>query len=245
MRKLILPLLFMLLSGAGFAQSTTRITKDSLPFREKYDVLKSNHQIKQGKYMLSDLKSGKILTTGSYKNNKKDGQWHQYNNAGNVIVEGKYKDGQRVGIWNYYGDLWELINKYDYTTHQLLFHKGSHQDSISSYRVIKGNDTADIKLQRPPIYLGGNDMMLRTLMYDLHYPPQALSKNIYGRVVIGFTVDENGHARDHKVIHGLGYGLDEEALRVTKTIPDDWVPGILDGKPVAVVIQLPIAFKLQ
>lgn len=245
MKKFILTPCFILLAALCFAQQTVPVTKDSLIYRLKYNVLKSNNEIRQGKYSLSVIKSGKILTTGSYKNNLKDGSWHEYDDNGYTIVEGKYKDGQRVGVWSYYGAMWEELNKYDFTKHQLIFHKGVHQDSIITYKVLKGTDTIDTKMDRPPIYLSGNGMILRNLFYNLHYPPEAVAKGVYGRVIIAFTIDENGHVRDYKVVQGLGSGLDEEALRVIKLLPNDWVPGILDGKPVAVVLQQPVGFKIQ
>lgn len=245
MKKLIIPLCFTLLVSHSFAQSTVRMTKDSLGFREKYDALASNTRIKQGKYALSVIKTGEILTTGYYKNNKKDGQWHEYANTGYVIVEGNYMNGKKTGVWSYYGKLWKLNNQYDFTKNQLLYHRATREDSTTYYKVIRGRDTINTLLQRPPIYLSGNEIMLRNLLYDLHYPPDATAKKISGQVIISFTVDEHGHARDYYVARGLGHGLDNEALRIVKSIPNDWVPGVLDGKPLPVILQLPILFKLR
>lgn len=245
MKKLIAPLSLLLIVNLCFGQATTKITKDSLAFREKYEVLKSNPNIKQGKYTLLVISSGKILTTGSYKNNLKDGKWHEYNSQGYTAVEGTYKNGKKVGEWGYYGKMWELLNKYNFDTHTLIYHKGVKADSTTYYKVIRGKDTIDAIMDRPPIYLSGNEIMLRNLMYNVQYPPQALAAKAYGKVVIAFTIDEQGHTRDYKVVQKLGYGLDEEALKQVSSIPEDWVPGILDGKAVPVVVQLPVNFKVQ
>ncbi|QKJ31872.1 TonB family protein [Mucilaginibacter mali] len=239
------PLIFcaLLLALAGFAQ-TKSVTKDSLNYREKYEVLKANPNVKQGKYSLSVRSSGKILTTGFYKNNLKDGTWHEYNLKDYVIAEGQYTNGRKTGEWKYYGKLWKLMNKFDFDNNQLTFHQPTHDDSVHVYRVLKGRDTIATLMERPPIYLG-SDILFRSLLYNLRYPAEAVKKRVSGRVVIGFTIDEKGHVHDYRVVGSLGYGCDEEALRVVKLIPEDWVAGQYKGSNVAVVMNLPVAFTLE
>lgn len=228
-----------------FGQAKIKVTKDSLAFREKYEVLKSNPKIKQGSYTLSVISSGKILTSGSYKNNLKNGQWHEYNNDGYTIVEGSYKNGKKVGEWSYYGKLWEILNKYNFDTHRLTYHKDDPAERTVYYKILRGKDTISTTMDRPPIYLGGNEIMLRNLMYNLQYPAKALEAKVYGRVIVEFTIDEQGHPHDFKAVQKLGYGLDEEALQVISSIPEEWVPGVLNGKTVPVILQLPVNFKVQ
>jgi len=50
----------------------------------------------------------------------------------------------------------------------------------------------------------------------LSYPEKAKASNITGFVMVGFTVDKNGNTKDVEVVKSLGYGCDEEALRVIK-----------------------------
>lgn len=244
MKKLLVSICLMAFVSLGFGQATTKVTKDSLNYREKYEVLKSNPQIKQGEYRLSAISTGKLLTTGFYKNNLKDGKWHEYNNDGYAIVEGTYKDGKKVGEWSYFGKLWVVNNKYNFDTNRLTYHKGIKDDSTTFYKVIRGRDTINTIMQRPPIYLSGNDIILRTLKYNLSYPAKARAAKTQGRVIVAFTVDEHGHTRDYKVLQSQGPALDQEALRVVKTIPDDWVAGVLDGKAVPVILQIPVNFQL-
>jgi TonB family protein len=240
---LIACLILVMLGCQCFAQATKSVTKDTLNYREKFEVLRSAPHIKDGKYMLSVKSSGKILTMGFYKNNLKDGFWHEYNGKDNVAAEGHFKDGKKYGEWNYYGRLWKIVNTYDFTRNELIYHLPTHDDSTHVYRVIKGLDTVETLLQRAPIYLSP-DLMYRPLIYNIVYPAAAISKKVAGRVIISFTVDENGHMRDYKVEQGMGYGCDEEALRVVKLIPEDWVPGKLNGKNVAVSMRLPVVFNL-
>lgn len=94
-----------------------------------------------------------------------------------------------------------------------------------------------------PVFPGGRDSLAKYLSDNLSYPKKALKKNIEGTVYVQFVVDSQGKISEAKVIKGIGYGCDEEALRVVQKMPD-WTPGMQDGRQVAVRYNLPIKFKL-
>jgi TonB family protein len=77
---------------------------------------------------------------------------------------------------------------------------------------------------------------------DLRYPPQACAEGIEGRVIVQFIVDEEGRVTQPFVREGLGYGADEEALRLVRTLR--FSPGTTDGKAVPVQMTLPVLFRL-
>lgn len=52
--------------------------------------------------------------------------------------------------------------------------------------------------------------------YSTKYPKQAQDKKIGGTVIIEFDQDSTCVLSNPKVIKGLGYGCDEEALRLAK-----------------------------
>lgn len=85
------------------------------------------------------------------------------------------------------------------------------------------------------------------LMKNLKYPRVARECNIEGWVRVQFLMDENGKVCDAKVISlPLGGGLEEEALRLIKSLPKGaYTPGRYGKKPVRVVYELPIRFKLE
>ena len=88
------------------------------------------------------------------------------------------------------------------------------------------------------------DNMASFLHKNLKYPTMAISENISGRVVVNFIIDETGNVEKATILKGIGYGCDEEALRVIKLMPK-WNPGMVKGKPVKVSFSLPIVFRLQ
>lgn len=76
---------------------------------------------------------------------------------------------------------------------------------------------------------------------QIKYPIEAVIADIQGKVSVSFIVDENGDILDAKIVDGLGYGIDEEALRVVQNMPK-WHPAIKNGKPIAVRITMGIDF---
>ncbi len=79
---------------------------------------------------------------------------------------------------------------------------------------------------------------------NLEYPADASNEGVEGTVKVTFIVDENGRLIAPQVSgENLGYGLEEEALRVIKRMPA-WSPAKVKGKNVKTRITLPIRFQL-
>lgn len=92
-----------------------------------------------------------------------------------------------------------------------------------------------------PTFPGGALAYRNFLQQNVHYPDEAKANNISGDVFVSFVVDEQGRLLDAEVIKGVGYGLDEEALRLVRLMPW-WTPARQDGKPVRVPSTLRIRF---
>jgi TonB family protein len=92
--------------------------------------------------------------------------------------------------------------------------------------------------EQTPELIGG----LGALQRKVRYPELARRAGVEGRVILQFTVDEQGRVTDPRIIRGIGAGCDEEALRVVKQAR--FRPGTQRGKPVQVKMSLPITFRL-
>jgi periplasmic protein TonB len=101
-----------------------------------------------------------------------------------------------------------------------------------------------LSVEHMPEFAGGSEAMLKFLQKNMRYPSLALRNQIEGRVFVSFTVSATGDIVDVKVLKGLGYGTDEEALRVVKLMPR-WQPGAQNGRNVAVQYTLPITFTVK
>jgi TonB family protein len=54
--------------------------------------------------------------------------------------------------------------------------------------------------------------------FKLRYPERAAKNNISGTVVIQMDRDEQGVLSNPRVANGIGYGCDEEAMRIVRII---------------------------
>ena len=95
-----------------------------------------------------------------------------------------------------------------------------------------------------PSFRGGNQKLLEFLGSNLVYPQEAKEAGVEGKVFVEFYIEKDGTVCDAKVLRGIGYGCDEEALRVIGLMPK-WYPGKQRGKAVRVRYTLPINFKLS
>ncbi len=75
------------------------------------------------------------------------------------------------------------------------------------------------------------------------YTEEARKMRAEGIVVLQAIVRKDGSVDSFKVIRGLGYGLDESAIR---TIASKWrfQPGMYKGKPVDVLVDIEVAFSI-
>lgn len=99
-------------------------------------------------------------------------------------------------------------------------------------------------VEQNPEFPGGIRELGRYIGKNIRYPAAAHRANVQGKVFLQFVVGKDGDIRDPKVLKGIGFGCDEEALRITLNMPR-WNPGKQNGKAVAVQYNLPIAFVLE
>lgn len=81
------------------------------------------------------------------------------------------------------------------------------------------------------------------LQSEIVYPVYARTYRVQGRILVSFTVDVDGSLSGIRVLKGIGYGCDDEAIRVMQRSPK-WIPGTVDGIPVQVNYTVPIKFEL-
>jgi TonB family protein len=77
-----------------------------------------------------------------------------------------------------------------------------------------------------------------------HYTDEAIKAKIQGIVVLQAIIRRNGTVDQPRIIRSLGYGLDQEAIRV---VVNEWrfKPGSLNGRPVDVYATIEITFTLR
>ena len=99
-------------------------------------------------------------------------------------------------------------------------------------------------VENHPEFPGGMAKLGSYLQTNLRYPASAQKANAQGRVFISFIVTKTGEITDVKLLKGIGFGADEEAIRVVQSMPR-WKPATQNGQVVNVRYNLPINFQLE
>lgn len=200
------------------AQETKKVTRKEkvnyLNIKETFEVLKSDPEVKHGSYTLS---------FSGYSEN------------------GQYDQGKKTGIWECY-NRGKLVHKYDFSTG--LFSEETAPKMVVKITMLDDQGNAVKALTPRNIYLGGDAKMISVLVQSIRYPATAQQKNTQGKVHITALLSKDGKLIGEKAETNIGDGLEEEALRVFRLYPADWVPVIEDGKPVSVKVELLIGFSL-
>ncbi len=92
-----------------------------------------------------------------------------------------------------------------------------------------------------PEFEGGDLGLRKYIAMNIRYPIEAIKKGIRGRVYVRFVVDTKGKVKNVEIIKSVHRLLDEEAIRVIKSLPQ-WKPGKQKGVAVPVYYTLPINF---
>lgn len=91
---------------------------------------------------------------------------------------------------------------------------------------------------------GGKKKLLKYLSMNIRYPIEARKNLVSGKVFCSFVVEKDGEITDAKIISGIGFGCEEEVIRVILEMPK-WKPGHQNFNPVRVRMNLPVTFKLD
>ena len=110
--------------------------------------------------------------------------------------------------------------------------------------VIEDGELFGCIVETMPSFRGGQQKLFEFIGNNVVYPQEAKEAGIEGKVFVEFYIERDGTVCDAKVLRGIGYGCDEEALRVIGLMPE-WSPGKQRGKAVRVRYTMPINFKLS
>jgi protein TonB len=103
-------------------------------------------------------------------------------------------------------------------------------------------DESDVQVMAE--FPGGDDALLAYLSANITYPARAINSDIEGRVILSFIVNREGEIAEVNVLRSIGFGCDQEAIRVVNRMPR-WKPAMNNGKAVSMYFTLPVQFKLD
>ena len=156
-------------------------------------------------------------------------------------VKGQYDKNVRTGEWIFLNEQGELEQKIDFSADTVLIAKPF---LLKDYW-IASDSINHSKPDRAPLLLGGMPRYAYYLNSLLRYPKEAYFANLMGKVLVSAIITTEGIMKDEKVVSGPADVLNAEGLRVVKTLPDEWLPGKVKGKPVDTMVIIVITFKLE
>ena len=117
---------------------------------------------------------------------------------------------------------------------------------LQEHKVIVAEKEPEVymNVEQMPQFPGGDRELLNFLHSNIRYPQIALENGIQGRVVLKFVVNTDGSVGDISILQGIDRTLNEEAIRVVKTMPK-WSPGRQNGRAVRVFYTVPIDFRIS
>lgn len=155
-----------------------------------------------------------------------------YLDSDQVLEKGKVVNGTRDSTWQYL-----LLDTVKFVEE---FKMGKFLEGKAYY---KGKEIKYNQVVVTAEFPGGLTAMMKYLRGNVRYPSYARRKGIQGKVFTKFIVDKDGSLTELATIKGVSKELDDEAIRVIKSMPR-WLPGTMRGIPVKSQFVLPIYFNL-
>ena len=109
---------------------------------------------------------------------------------------------------------------------------------------VPDDDEPLVFVEKMPEFPGGATALNDYLRENLVYPAPAKEAGAQGTVLVEFVVERDGSVSNATVKVSQFPALDEEALRVVRSLPK-WKPGEANGRKVRVYYNVPIRFSLQ
>ncbi|BDD08770.1 hypothetical protein FUAX_12020 [Fulvitalea axinellae] len=95
-----------------------------------------------------------------------------------------------------------------------------------------------------PIFKTGLKDFYSYVNEKLKYPKNAKKMRIQGPVYVKFSVSPQGAVENPTIVKGIGFGCDDEAIRLIEKTSGKWASALHKGKEISYDMTLPIVFKL-
>jgi protein TonB len=190
-------------------------------------------RVRQGDFAWYDS-SGTLVDRNAYANNVQEGRTAFYYADGKLQMSGYMRAGKNDGYWIGYYPSGKVSGKATYLDGRQISAVMYHEDGT----VNKDMPT----FLRNPQYPGGMERQFQFISQHLHYPKSADGNWLQGRVLVTFTVSDEGKSSDYRIGLSNNPDLNAEALRVIKLMPD-WEPAIRGGRYVSGYGQALVLFR--
>lgn len=151
-------------------------------------------------------------------------------------ITGEIKDGKKVNIWIEFDKKTERTNTIHYNE-QGYFLKGE--------TVFKSGEKRSFsEYEAKPIPKKGYQHFSEYMSKNFNPTLEAFKNKVSGKIILEFVVEKDGSITEIKLIKGLGFGLDEEAIRLLDSY-EDWYPCLIQGEAVRARSTFPLTINLK
>lgn len=218
-------------------------------FRVKSVSINDTNNVKVSEF----YSNGQIKSEINYKNytlKKVDGKRMEWYKNGQLKTEIDYIDGEITGqiltFWE--NGISKRVDNYkkDKFISGKCFNKKGEQIKHFRYLIMPRFKKCLKKKKFEKIQSCTDYEMYSHIAKTTRYPKEALDSGLVGTVYIQYRIDTTGNVFNPIIVKGINGGqlLEEEALRVVKTLPK-MIPGEQDGEKVQVQYTVPIKFNLR
>ena len=113
------------------------------------------------------------------------------------------------------------------------------KSTFSIAQTIDSDTTICLNPEQKADFQGGMGAFGRFLIKNLKCPKGFIKADVSGKVYVEFIVEKDSSITNFNVLKSLGFGWDEEVIRVLKISPK-WIPAKDKGKSVRSKFTLPI-----
>ena len=151
----------------------------------------------------------------------------------NSFASGKVKNGFKDGAWKGYD------KKLDYTfTENYENQKFISGISIDSKKASHHYKVVNLKPEPRNGIMDFYKFVMKNFQLSNNVP-----KGKEGKVLIRFVIDEEGKIVEPEIVKSIGYGAEEEAIRMLLSFPENWNSGQIRGINVRCSFTLPIVIQ--
>jgi protein TonB len=193
------------------------------------DSLKTLHGLCVGYHS-----NGYASSENYYDHGLKEGKCRTYFKNGGIAANENYHLGKPYGP-----QVWYYVNGQQ--SEKRLY----SADSLVSIQFFKPDGTADPagdSTEMLPEYIGSLSSFLGA---NMNYPEAARDREIQGKVLVTFMINEDGSVSDVEIARTSGVKeLDDEATRVV-SLMGKWKPARQHNRPAESYFTLPVTFRLE
>ncbi len=117
-------------------------------------------------------------------------------------------------------------------------------NDVTKPKILDDTNTIINILGEKAMPVGGEEAYLKYLENNINYPKEAEEAKIEGKVLLQFLVNKDGTLTDYRVVKSVGFGCDQEAIRLVKD-GASWMPAIVDGEKKMGSMIVPVVFRLN